>query len=55
MQIVFNGDNLHEMSNPVSRKNKKKKKKKTISNCRQMKSLPKILIVIFLLMINWVR
>ena len=30
MQIVSIGDNLHEMSNPVSLKKKKKKKKKKI-------------------------
>ena len=31
MQIVSNGDNLHEMSNPVFWENKKKKKIKTLS------------------------
>ena len=31
MQIVFNGDNLHEMSNPVFSEKYEKKKKKIIN------------------------
>ena len=37
MQIVSNGDNLHEMSNPVSGKNKKH-----ILVCRLLKILPRV-------------
>ena len=40
MQIVSSGDNLHEMSNPVSGKNKK-----NISKCSQLKILPRVLSV----------
>ena len=40
MQIVSIGDNLHEMSNPVSGKNKK-----NISVCRLLKILPGVLSV----------
>ena len=42
MQIVSIGDNLHEMSNPVSRG---KKRKKNISVCRLLKILPRVLSV----------
>ena len=42
MQIVSNGDNLHEMSNPVCWK---KKKKKNISICHLLKILPRVLSV----------
>ena len=38
MQIVSNGDNLHEMSNPVFWKNKK-----NISICRLLKILLRVL------------
>ena len=40
MQIVSIGDNLYEMSNPVSGKNKK-----TISKCRLLKILRRVLCV----------
>ena len=38
MQIFSNGDNLHEMSNPVSGE-----RKKTILKCRLLKILPRVL------------
>ena len=41
MQIVSNGDNLLEMSNPIPRQNKKK----TISKCRLLKILHSVLSV----------
>ena len=40
MQIVSNGDNLHEMSNPVPWKNKK-----NISICHLLKILPRVLSI----------
>ena len=40
MQIVSNGDNLHELSNPVTVKNKK-----CISKCSLLNILPRVLML----------
>ena len=44
MQIVSSGDNLHEIPNSVSKKNKK-----NISICRLLKIVPRVLLSVKML------